>query len=280
MGYKRIAEDAARSLRAVLPSAQIDLFSDCPCSNPVFDQVHIIAGDTHRPKFKALCDSRFDRTIYLDAYLRVLADISDIFDVLERFDIAMVQDQYRNNVNSLKTWRLPMSNCFPQLNSGVIAIRKTEKTRQLMQDVDHALRSENLHHDQPIIRVLLYQSDLHICVLPPEYNLMAHRLVEAWDHYHCAPRVLHRSDFHYHISRGIRPIRSISAAIGMAEHRHIRDLLRADRYLNKTPVGKPTRLIDQGVLGYLSYAFYWLGTKIPQLKDHLSSRFRHREKPK
>ena len=63
-------------------------------------------------KVDAMRLSRFDRTLYLDADIRVLADPGDMFEVLDRFDIALAQDQNRNSPQALTEDRQPFPNAF------------------------------------------------------------------------------------------------------------------------------------------------------------------------
>ena len=55
-------------------------------------QPHALEGAHTRSKVDCLHRSRFARTLYLDADIRVIHDISEMFIVLDRFDIALAHD--------------------------------------------------------------------------------------------------------------------------------------------------------------------------------------------
>ena len=179
-GHVKLAEAAARTLRRVAPAAQIDLFADgTPSDATVFDRVHALDRTWFRPKFEALRRSRFGRTIYLDSDIVVIADPSDIFDVLERFDIAAVHNQHRNSEHATQIWRREIPAAFPQVNGGLIGIRRSDAVLALIGQVEAALRADpKLKRDQVPLRELLFDSDLRIAILPPEYNRMQVRHAE------------------------------------------------------------------------------------------------------
>ncbi|WP_204113518.1 glycosyltransferase [Shimia biformata] len=257
-GYTEIAHDAARSLRAVSPSAQIDIFTDCPVEPGVFDQVHDLQKSWFRPKFEALARTRFDRTIYLDADIRVVGDISDVFDVLDRFDVMACHDQYRNPSGGHAIEPDPLINAFPHVNSGVLACHGTRQIRDFFTDVAETLAATGAGLDQPILRRKLYDSDLRLGILPPEYNMMACRQFEAWEHNQAAPRVIHSPEFHRHLSRGHAQKTSLDHAIGPVARAHLDRLIAADKALSPGTTATPGRLIDRGFTGRVRYGYAWI----------------------
>ncbi|GGD25642.1 hypothetical protein [Sinisalibacter lacisalsi] len=123
--YTILARRAARSLRAVMPRAAIDLFTDQAVDDVVFDQIHGLAHNGHRPKMEALRRSRFARTIYLDADVMVLTDISEVFDLLDGYDLAAALGGNRSQQMVPPDDGLPRA--FPVVNSGVIAARSSPR---------------------------------------------------------------------------------------------------------------------------------------------------------
>lgn len=89
--YTTLARRAARTLRGVMPQCNIDLFTDRAVDDDVFDQIHRLDHNWFRPKMQAIRESRFERTIVMDADLVVVADISEVFQVLDHCDIAGVE---------------------------------------------------------------------------------------------------------------------------------------------------------------------------------------------
>ena len=89
--------------------------------------------------------------------LRVLADLRDIFEVLDRFDIALAQDQNRNSPQALTEYRQPFPNAFPQFNAGVIGFRRTPQVAALLDRWTEAIRDHAIDKDQPSLRELLVE---------------------------------------------------------------------------------------------------------------------------
>ena len=252
-----VAVNAARSLRAVCPDAQIDLFCDADVpGSDVFDRVHRIDRSWFRPKFEALRQSRFDRTIYLDADMCVVADPTDIFDLLDRFDLAAVHNQHRNSDHALQTWRQPIPAAFPQINGGLIAIRRSEPVLKLLAEVEQALIDDpKLRRDQAPMRELLYLSDLRVAILPPEYNLMQYRWIEPLTRKDTAPRILHLLRFNGHIKRKDKRITRPEDAIGPVHWRHVQRMIAADRTLGGTWDPHLHPLADKGLGGLINRAW-------------------------
>ncbi|MCG6904458.1 MAG: hypothetical protein LJE68_17450 [Rhodobacter sp.] len=255
-GFSDLAAQAAHSLRATHPGAQIDLFTDQTDVSDPFDRVVALEQSGRRPKFESLSRSRFDRTIYLDVDVFVLADISDVFGILDRFDIAAAHDQHLNNGHCAQFWRMPMPAAFPHLNSGVIATKRGPVTDKLFRDCDQAYRDSELGIDQPIFRELVYLSEARLAVLPAQYNTMNLQLVEAYDHDQPAPRVMHMSLLHRHLNTDLPRVSTPRQAAGPQMWAQIQRLLQADRALGGTPGFRVTRLCDRGVTGQLRR--FWL----------------------
>ena len=57
-----------------------------------------------------------------------LADFRDVFEVLDRFDIALAQDWLRNSALHHTFWRKPLPAAFPMFNGGLIAVRRNPAT--------------------------------------------------------------------------------------------------------------------------------------------------------
>ncbi|QFU07849.1 Nucleotide-diphospho-sugar transferase [Rhodobacteraceae bacterium THAF1] len=249
--YTALAAQSARSLRAVCPDLLIDIFTDTPnASEDAFDRVQTLPDDFFRPKFAALRDSRFERTLYLDADTLVVADPTDAFDVLDRFDVAMAHDPYRNTEHATETWRAPLPAAFPQYNSGVIVTLRSDPTVAFWNHVVAILRADDFNRDQPMLRRLLFDSDLRIATLPEEYNLMGLRSLNVMSDHTTAPRILHSPRLHASFRKNKAPVASARDLLGPAGAAQLTRLIAADRTLGGTPRGvRP--LFERGLLGFL-----------------------------
>lgn len=176
---KRYLEEALRSAKTVrhhMPKTPIALFTDGESRPPdgFFDQLFTIEAP-HRStadKIRCMASSPFERTLFLDTDTRITQPVNELFEILNRFDLACCHGPWR-------TCGIEMPECpdaFPELNTGVVAYRG------LPEVVEVFCRWEKLHaeiqsdlkrpiHDQPAFRRAVYESSLQLYVLPPEYNL-------------------------------------------------------------------------------------------------------------
>ncbi len=249
-GYTQLTAQAARSIRDWHDDAQIDLFTDQTDAVPeVFDRVHRLRHNFVHPKYEALYESRFDRTLYLDADTLTIAPVWDVFDVLERFDFAACQDEAPNDASSRRIWRKPLPAAFPQFNCGILATRKSERTDAVLRECDRICLAEQERHDQLVLRELLWDSDLRIAVLPGVYNTMFVAHLEAQDHNQMAPRILHIPKLHNHLHGYGPQIFTPRQAVGPMIWKHIQRMRASDMTLG-APEQRPIRpLMDAGPLG-------------------------------
>ena len=75
-----------------------------------------------------LAHSPFAKTIYFASDTITLNDLSSVYQILERFDLAGWQVQLWQRPRHKKYYRLELPDLFPEINCGVLAYRKKEKT--------------------------------------------------------------------------------------------------------------------------------------------------------
>lgn len=268
-GYTALARRAAQSVRAVLPDIRIEMFTDQPGDLPEADITRTLPDSHHRPKFHALAESSFDRAIYLDADIHALAPFDDVFALLDRFDLAAAHDQYRNADPPLVTWRRTLPPAFPQVNSGVLGARLTDPVRAFLRDVDRTVRAEKAPADQPILREMLWLSDLRLAILPPEYNCFNFFALESQNNLQPGPRILHNPQFHRTFTRNKGHVTGPEHVMGPALLRHARRLIAADRTLGATGQPRVRRFTDSGLMGNLRRRALRLGQRGQQFIDRL-----------
>lgn len=230
-GYRALARRAAEFVARVSPGLPIDLWTDEATEPGVFSSVRVIADPWFRSRIDAMAETRFERTLHLDADVLAVADIADIFEVLDRFDIALAHDQARNGPAANAVWRRPLPNAFPQFNGGVIAYRRTPEVLAFLRLWSATMRETGLKKDQPALRELLWESNLRIATLPPEYNLMDLTSVRHWDRFRTAPRLIHHYRFHKHFTGRRREVASIPDLLGPMAAARLPMILAADRPL-------------------------------------------------
>ncbi|HRO11160.1 putative nucleotide-diphospho-sugar transferase [Amaricoccus sp.] len=230
-GYRELAARAAASVARVSPGLPIDLFTDAPFADPAFAEVHLLEKVWFRSRIDAMARTRFERTLHLDADVLAVADLRDVFELLDRFDVALAHDQRRNSPAANAVWRRPLPGAFPQFNGGVIAYRRTPEVLAFLAAWAEALRASGLKRDQPVLRELLWESDLRIATLPPEYNLLDKGAVARWDRFQTAPRLVHHYRFHKHFTGGRREVATLGDLLGPMAAARLPMILAADRPL-------------------------------------------------
>ena len=110
-GYRRLAARAAASVARVSPGLPIDLATDEPVEPGDFATVTLLDDPWFRSRIDAMAATRFERTLHLDADVLAVADLRDVFEVLDRFDIALAHDQARNSPAANTVWRRPLPDC-------------------------------------------------------------------------------------------------------------------------------------------------------------------------
>ena len=238
--YTDLARRAVRNLRQVMPDVAVDLFTDRPIEDALFDRVIPVENSWFRPKMEALRRSRFQRTVCLDSDLVIVADVSDMFEILKRFDVTGVHHQIRNWALGRTPSKSGAPACFPQMASGVMGVRKNDKTRKLLEDWERVLRETDGPKDQPILRDLLWDSDLRIHWLPWDYNL--HHPIRALPHLEssdAAPRIIHYSKLQRAPYGDPETPFDLAEIAGDEIARHVAEIVAADASLS----GDPERIV-------------------------------------
>lgn len=173
-GTRHVAEAvrSAQSVRKHMPQVPIILYTDqVNVTFKVFTEIWEIDQPLHSfgDKILPLKETPFERTLFLDTDTYVCGPIYDLFEILERFDLAASHAPYR----PARSFVTP--NCFCELNSGVIAYRKTPETTRFFDNwfqlYQTFVATTDSTPDQPAFRQALYESSLQLYILPPEYNL-------------------------------------------------------------------------------------------------------------
>ena len=209
--YVTEAIRAARHLRKHSPNLGIHLFTDeggvqavTALADSPFSSFEQLENPNPRSKVDALILTPFDRTIFFDADTQVVADISEVFDLLERNDVAMAHAM-RRTAGNLLPYHYPLPDAFPEFNSGVFAYRKTPDVIAFLENfrcefagdwVEIGKRNGQPGHDQTPLRELLWASDLRIVVLPPEYNIRYLRYFFFAGRQELKAKVFHLKQFH------------------------------------------------------------------------------------
>ena len=214
--YRDLACASARSLRRVEPGLPVDLFSDDPDAVPagLFDRVYRIDDAHPRSKLDCMARTRFDRTLFLDADTLVVGPLGDLFDLLERFEMALAHDVRRASDLIRAGLEEATPYAFPQMNSGVVLYRRSPVVLDFLAEWARRFAASGQGRDQVVLKDMLWQSDLRFYVLPPEFNLRRVTMLDAWEPLDARPTILHSHRLMDHMrGRGAR----ISEAVALIE---------------------------------------------------------------
>lgn len=178
--YLAEARHSAETLRRQHPDIPICLITDCPPVAPgPFTEIRRPAGPVERKPIDKLLayEAPYEHVIFLDTDTHIVGDLTPIFQVLECFDFALVQD-----VNRGWNYELPgLPLAFSEFNTGVVAFRKSVGMAQFFRDwrancekLRETLASQHQPPaaDQPAFRLTLFHSSLRVAPLPSEFHFL------------------------------------------------------------------------------------------------------------
>lgn len=169
MGQKYI-EEACYSVASLKKNTDIavTIFTNKSIHIELFNNVIVVEKPNFNFMDKAfyMYRSPYENTLFLDTDTYIMSDISELFLLLEKFDIVAAHEPNRFVA---KITEIPSS--FIELNTGVILFKKSIQVKYFFQNW-LALYQQNFKwmNDQPAFRLALYKSKLRLATLPPEYN--------------------------------------------------------------------------------------------------------------
>ena len=88
---------SAFTVKRFIPNAHITLFTDKKIDCPLFDDIQIFQMSLRCKQF-LLDKTPYDKTIFLDSDTKVNHNITELFDILDKYDIAMAHDFSRKRI--------------------------------------------------------------------------------------------------------------------------------------------------------------------------------------
>lgn len=236
--YRDLALQSASSLRQVEPDLPIDLFTDAPeaVSRDLFDTVHAVENPHRRSKLDCMGLTRFDRTLYLDCDTLVTAPLGDLFDLLERFEMALAHDVRRASDLIREGLDHVTPYAFPQMNSGVVLYRRSDRVLGFLRDWARRFAEAGVARDQIILKDMLWQGDLVFYVLPPEFNLRRLTVLDAWEPEDAIPTIVHSHRLMDHMRGAKERVTQIGALVEAERAAHREEW--ADREVGDDPLAR------------------------------------------
>jgi hypothetical protein len=184
---QRFVEEACASAESVkqhMPEIPILLHTHDSVDHPaidsvVTDYVSESADEAKAHKIECMAASPFRRTLFLDTDTRVLDRVDEIFDLLEAFDLAVAHAPNRlyfgdGEYPGKAEYPSDLPASFPELNTGVVVYNTESSSIQTLfrawRDTFEEMKDLGVTRDQISFREVLYDSDVRLTVLPPEYN--------------------------------------------------------------------------------------------------------------
>jgi len=175
-GYLREANNSARSVKEKHEGIKTAIFTDGMYKNlldeSLFDYVIFREkqASTKLERISCLAESPFEKTLFLDTDTEVIEPVWELFDLLDKFDLALTHAPHR-------AFSFPDNlelECFPECNSGLLLYTKNREVLDFFYEWTELFKTDldrNITKDQPSLRKALYSSNIRFYILPPEYNL-------------------------------------------------------------------------------------------------------------
>ena len=174
--FVKEAADSFASLKRQCPDIPVILFTDsenAELGNKYFDDVRVIENPKFNfiDKIDPLSLSPFDLTIFIDTDTYLAEDISNLFELLGKYDFLAAYAPGREQGRFGD--KIPPY--FPEFNTGLIGFTKSQEAKGVLKSWSEIYKdqiSQNLNppHDQPAFREALFLSDATVYCLPEEYN--------------------------------------------------------------------------------------------------------------
>ncbi len=129
-----------------------------------------------RAKVDYMDQSPFVDTVFMDSDTVVVRNCDDMFDLLERFDVAIVNDyaRKRKKYSDIVPEYGEIPYAFSEANSGVIAFNSSTRTQtflKMWKEYFYKYFKETNGWDQISFRISLWKSNVRIHHMPFEYNV-------------------------------------------------------------------------------------------------------------
>ena len=156
-----------------------------------------------RAKVDFIDKTPFEKTVYLDSDTLIVRNISDMFDILDRFDVGLTNDYARKRTKYSKIVpeyaEIPYS--FSEVNGGIMAYNSSLATQSflsLWKEYFYKYFQQTNGWDQVSLRISLWRSNVRLHHFPFEYNIRSQGNREKQDRFkhefgeqHMAPRIYH-----------------------------------------------------------------------------------------
>ena len=177
--FFREAAESASSLRTSNPNERICLVADKVHGEKFWDDLVLVESPSFDFRDKLLVSRcPYEKFIFLDADTYVTGELSEVFELLEDFDVIGHQ------LFEGRDYKCPgVPESFPEFNGGVFGYRRSPPVEKFFADLLATYLEHRAHNtggfydysnvsEQKAFRITLYKSGLRHSVLGPEYNFI------------------------------------------------------------------------------------------------------------
>ncbi len=210
--YIKRATISAKSLKKHSPALKCCIFTNGNTNDEVWDKILPIEKAEkgfHQymlDKLTVLNSSPYADTLYLDSDTYILDDLSELFQILNRFDLAICHGHDRQKRFLIQNGTVPVRGeyikaisddipySFAPVQGGLILYRQSEKMNIFLNGLLELYKAKRFYDDQVSIRELLWSSDIRFYILPPEYNFNSLEMLKYWKKFkfkHAKPKIFH-----------------------------------------------------------------------------------------
>lgn len=172
--YIREAMISAESVKFHNPEINITIMADKIFECDYVDSFLKIEAEHIRAKVDYIHKSPYEHTIFLDSDTVIDHDISEMFCILDKYDFAICHDyaRKRDNISKLIPEYKDIPYSFSEVNPGVIVFKNNNRVQEFFSNWRDLFYKYHdiMIYEQPTFRVALWQSDMQLYILPPEYN--------------------------------------------------------------------------------------------------------------
>lgn len=124
-------------------------------------------GDLWKFKYQCLLDSPYEITLHLDADTYVCDNFSEVFSMMDRFDLVMPL-----SVTYVARHFSDIPDSFPELAGGFMVFKNSDTVHEFLLSTLYYVTHRAGGCDEPCIRRAIYESDIRYAVVPWEYNCL------------------------------------------------------------------------------------------------------------
>ncbi len=204
--YVKQAVHSAESVKKHSPDLEIAIICDENVTDKIFDHVIVKEVSHKRAKVDYISESPFEYSLYLDSDTEVVMDISDIFSLLKKYDLAMAHCFTRKRERWAKKIEeydnIPYA--FSEFNGGVVLFKRSpnsSKFFELWKEKFYKYKDITKGWDQASLRMAAWETKAAIHTLPPEFNVRSAAVRKRSDKMRVKgeePGVLLPRIFHWH----------------------------------------------------------------------------------